>query len=94
MGVYYFNDFVCMKLNYKDDRYQCNIIKIFFIYFQVNNNKLKCVYNNEKFKLQNIFEEIKKKEDIIKICRNDLESKSNYNSRYVHQYKLSYFFRK
>uniref|UniRef100_A0A2S2PZS0 Coiled-coil domain-containing protein 22 homolog n=1 Tax=Sipha flava TaxID=143950 RepID=A0A2S2PZS0_9HEMI len=48
---------------------------------RANNNKLEVVYANEKLKLQNIFEEIKKKEDIIKICRNDLESKSNYNSR-------------
>lgn len=61
----------------------CEIIKIFSIYFQANNNKFKFVYENEKLKLQNIFEEIKKKEDVIKICKNDLESKSNYNSRYV-----------
>lgn len=51
--------------------------------FQANNNKLEVVYADEKLKLQNIFEDIKKKEDIIKICRNDLESKSNYNSRFV-----------
>jgi len=41
------------------------------------------VYGNEKLKLQSIFEDIKKKEDIIKICKSDLESKSNYNSRSV-----------
>lgn len=40
-------------------------------------------HGKEKLKLQNIFEEIKKKENIIKICKNDLESKSNYNSRSV-----------
>lgn len=43
------------------------------------------VYVNEKLKLQSIFEEIKKKEEMIKICKNDLESKSNYNSRSVHR---------
>lgn len=51
--------------------------------FQANNNKLEMIHGREKFKLQNIFEEIMKKEDIIKICKNDLESKSNYNSRSV-----------
>lgn len=54
-----------------------------YFHFQANNNKLEVVYNNEKSKLQNIFEEIKKKEEIIKICRTDLESKTNYNSRFV-----------
>ncbi|VVC41059.1 Hypothetical protein CINCED_3A002051 [Cinara cedri] len=48
---------------------------------RANNNKLEIIYGNEKSKLQNIFEEIKKKEEIIKICRTDLESKTNYNSR-------------
>lgn len=76
-----------MKLNYTNPN-KCDIDKIFSIHFQANNNKLKGVYDNEKLKLQNIFEEIKKKEDIIKICRNDLESKSNYNSRCVHYQKL------
>ncbi|XP_050426844.1 coiled-coil domain-containing protein 22 [Adelges cooleyi] len=46
-----------------------------------NNNRLESVYTNEKLKLQTIFDEIKKKENLIKLCRNDLESKSNYNSR-------------
>lgn len=41
------------------------------------------VHGSEKLKLQNIFEDIQKKEDIIKICRNDLDSKPNYNSRCV-----------
>lgn len=48
---------------------------------QAKNIKLEVVYGNEKLKLQNIFEDIQKKEDIIKICRNDLDSKPNYNSR-------------
>jgi len=48
---------------------------------RANNNKLDVMYENEKERLQNIFEDIKKKEAIIKICKNDLESKSNYNSR-------------
>lgn len=47
-------------------------------------------HGNEKLKLQNIFEEIKKKENIIKICKNDLESKPNYNSRCVKCRKLLY----
>lgn len=41
------------------------------------------MYEEEKLRLQNIFEDIKKKEAIIKICKSDLESKSNYNSRFV-----------
>ncbi|KAL5237629.1 hypothetical protein ACI65C_005039 [Semiaphis heraclei] len=50
---------------------------------RAKNIKLETVYGNEKLKLQNIFEDIQKKEDIIKICRNDLDSKPNYNSRSV-----------
>jgi len=53
------------------------------IIFKAKNIKLEVVYGNEKLKLQNIFEDIQKKEDIIKICRNDLDSKPNYNSRSV-----------
>ncbi|XP_003240049.1 coiled-coil domain-containing protein 22 [Acyrthosiphon pisum] len=48
---------------------------------RAKNIKLETVHGNEKLKLQNIFEDIQKKEDIIKICRNDLDSKPNYNSR-------------
>lgn len=40
-------------------------------------------YGNEKSKLQSIFDEIKKKEEMIKIGRRDLDSNSNYNSRLV-----------
>lgn len=40
-------------------------------------------FGNEKFKLQSIFDEIKKKEEIIKIGRHNLDSNSNYNSRFV-----------
>lgn len=57
--------------------------QIIYINFQADNNKLETVYSNEKLKLQNIFEEINKKEEIIKICKSDLESKTNYNSRSV-----------
>jgi len=47
------------------------------------------MHGNEKLKLQNIFEDIQKKEDIIKICRNDLDSKPNYNSRSVKCIKIN-----
>ncbi|XP_050528550.1 coiled-coil domain-containing protein 22 homolog isoform X2 [Daktulosphaira vitifoliae] len=46
---------------------------------KINNDKL--LHEVEKLRLQTIFEEIKKKEDLIKLCKTEFESKSNYNSR-------------